>query len=308
MTQAASAPTRRMSAALPSWAAKLCCVVAALIWGSSFFVLKDTLDVVPPNLILAIRFAFAALILGAVFARRLTANFVRGTVLRGLALGVLLFGAYCLQTIGLMHTTPGKNAFLTGVYCVLVPFLFWAFDKTRPTRFNVVAAVLCVAGIGFVSLSGGEFSLNAGDALTLAASILYALHIVATAKFSGTRDVFVLTVWQFVAAGACAWVASLLFEPSAASVAWTGEVIGVLAYLTLACTLVALLFQNIGTKYNTSPSSTSLLLSLESPSGVAFSVAFAGEVLTAQLVAGFALIFLAIVTSETQWSFLRRRP
>ena len=72
------------------------------------------------------------------------------------------------------------------------------------------------------------------------------------------------------------------------------------------CTCVGLLVQNLALAHV--PSSTgSLLLSLESPSGVLFSVLLAGEVLTGRLVAGFALIFISIVLSETHFSFLRRR-
>ena len=62
----------------------------------------------------------------------------------------MLFLAYYTQTVGITDTTPGKNAFLTAVYCVLVPFLFWAVDKARPDKFNIIAAVLCIAGIGLV--------------------------------------------------------------------------------------------------------------------------------------------------------------
>ena len=34
----------------------------------------------------------------------------------------MLYTAYAIQTYGLALTTPSKNAFLTAVYCVLVPF------------------------------------------------------------------------------------------------------------------------------------------------------------------------------------------
>lgn len=289
----------------PSWAAKLCCLAAALIWGSSFFIMKDTLGVLPPNFLLAIRFTAAALILFVALRRRVDNNLDVSTVWRGLAMGLFLFVAYCVQTIGLTDTTPGKNAFLTGVYCVLVPFMFWAVNKTRPTGYNVAAAVLCVAGIGFVSLSG-DLTVRMGDALTLLAAVFYGVHIVATAKFSQKHDILALTVWQFVGAAACAWVCTLLFEQRPPLEVWTPGTVGAMAYLSVFCTCAALLMQNIGTKY-ASPSSAALLLSMESPSGVLFSVAFAGEVLTGQVVFGFVLIFMAIVTSETQLSFLRRK-
>ncbi|MEE8716822.1 MAG: DMT family transporter [Coriobacteriales bacterium] len=303
----AAAATQSSRRRVPQWVYKLGLLSAALIWGSSFFVMKDTLDVIPPNLLLAIRFTTAAVLLMAALHRRVRASLEAGTVARGLVLGVLVFVAYCVQTVGLTMTTPGKNAFLTGVYCVLVPFVFWAVDRTRPGAHNVAAALLCVAGIGLVSLDGsaGGLGMGVGDALTLLSALFYAVHIVATAVFSRGRDVFALTAWQFVGSAACAWAVSLAFEEPPAASAWTPATIGALAYLAVACTCVALLLQNVGTKH-VEPSSAALLLSLESPSGVLFSVLFAGEVLTPRIACGFALIFLAIVTSETRWAFLRR--
>ena len=50
-----------------------------------------------------------------------------------------------------------------------------------------------------------------------------------------------------------------------------------------------------------------VLLALEAPFGVAFSVLFAEEAPTPFMYLGFALIFVAVVCSETKLSFLRRR-
>lgn len=70
-------------------------------------------------------------------------------------------------------------------------------------------------------------------------------------------------------------------------------------------TTLALLFQNVGQKY-TDPSSAAVLLALEAPFGVAFSVLFAEEAPTPFMYLGFALIFVAVVCSETKFDFLRR--
>lgn len=290
-------------AGVPAWLARLLCFAAAVVWGTSFFIMKDTVDVIPPNFLIAVRFTVAALVLAIALNKRILAHLNRATVLGGLGIGVIYFAGYCAQTVGLTDTTPGKNAFLTGVYCVLVPFFMWFVTKKRPTAYNVVAAVLCLAGIGFVSLSG-DLSVSTGDLLTLLCAVLFAVHIVANARVSQGADVLVLTMWQFAGAAVCAWAATALFETPPPLSTWTPEVVGPVLYLALFCSLVALVCQNIGTKY-ADPSSASLLLSLESPFGVLFSVLFAGEVLTGQVVTGFVLIFAAIVTSETHWSFLR---
>ena len=120
------------------------------------------------------------------------------TLGRGALLGFLLFAAYTLQTLGLVETTPGKNAFLTAIYCILVPFLFWMVTKKRPDIYNCLAGVLCLGGIGLVSLTAG-FSIGMGDALTMAGGIIYAMHIVVVGtgeprRGPGAFDAY--TVWR----------------------------------------------------------------------------------------------------------------
>ena len=282
--------------------AKPMIVLATLIWGSTFFILKDTLDDVDLMFLLAFRFTLAAGILALLFWKRWK-GLDLGCVWRGGAMGALLFAAYAVQNYGLMDTTPGKNAFFTAVYCVIVPFLYWGVDKLPPTRWNVLAAVLCVAGIGLVSWDGGV-SLTGGDLLTLCGGLLYACHIVAVSKFSQGRDIFLLTVLQFAVTAACCWVGTLFTRglpvDGLPARAWW-----VLLYLAVAATALALLFQNVGQKY-TDPSSAALLLALEAPFGVAFSVLFGAESPAPLMYLGFFLIFLAIVCSETQFKFLRR--
>lgn len=282
--------------AVPAWAARLLCLAAALIWGSSFFIMKDTLEVLPPFYLLAVRFSVAAVLLLVVLWRRVSAHLDAGTVVRGLILGALIFGGYGAQTVGLTDTTPGNNAFLTGTYCVMVPFMSWVVTKVRPQAKNVAAAVLCVVGIGLVSLSGG-LAMRLGDALTLVGAVFFGVHIVATARFSRGRDILALTTWQMVGVAVLSWVSMLVAGESPATVVWDLGTVGSMAYLALACTCGAYLLQNVGTKYADS-SSVALMLSMESPSGVLFSVLFAGEVLTGQVLAGFALIFVAILISE----------
>lgn len=282
--------------------AKPLIVIATLIWGSTFFIMKDTLDDVDLMFLLAFRFSLAAAILALVFWKRWRVMDLR-YLWQGGALGVLLFAAYAVQNYGLTDTTPGKNAFFTAVYCVIVPFLYWAVDRLRPSRWNVLAALLCVAGIGFVSWDGG-LSLTGGDLLTLLSGFIYACHIVAVSKFSQGRDIFILTILQFAATALCCWTGTLFTHgvpvDGLPQRAWW-----VLLYLAVAATALALLFQNVGQKY-TDPSSAALLLSLEAPFGVAFSVLFGSENPAPLMYLGFLLIFLAVVCSETQFKFLRK--
>ncbi|MDO4182411.1 MAG: DMT family transporter [Coriobacteriia bacterium] len=276
---------------------RLLIVLATVIWGSSFVIVKGVTDYLDPALLLAVRFLVAALVLAVVFAGRRSLYLRREYVGIGLLFGVALFAGYYLQTQGIRFTTPGKNAFLTGTYCVMVPFLAWLVTRNPPTVFNLVAAALCVGGVGLISL-GNEAGVNVGDALTLACAVFYAIHIVLVARLSVGRNIYVLTMWQFAGAGACSLVVALLTGANFGQLAVleSGQV-GALAYLALACTAFALLLQNVG-QANLPPATASLLLSLESPFGVLFSVLAGAEVLQVKTVLGFCLVFAAIVVSE----------
>ena len=283
--------------------AKPLILIATVIWGSSFFIMKDTLDTVSLHFLLFFRFALASVVLAPVFWKHwkgIDASYWW----RGGIMGFFLYLGYTVQNWGLMGTTPGKNAFFTAVYCVIVPFLYWAVDRLRPDKYNVLAAFLCIAGIGFVSWDGG-FALARGDVLTLISGFFFACHIVATAKFSQGRDIFPLSVIQFGTTALCCGVSTLLTGgfPTGGlpAKAWL-----VLVYLAVAATTLALLFQNIGQKY-TDPSSAAVLLSLEAPFGVAFSVVFTEESPTAFMYFGFFLIFVAVVCSETKFSFWKKK-
>ena len=277
---------------------------AAFIWGSSFFVMKDALDALPVQYLLAIRFTTGALLLGLLCGKKWR-SFTPDYLWRGAVIGGMLYTAYSVQTYGLALTTPSKNAFLTAVYCVLVPFLYWAFARIKPDRYHLLAAALCVTGVGLVSLSG-DLTVNPGDGLTLLCAVFYAMHIVCVAKTSPGKDIYLLTVFQFAFAGAFAWVGGALTERFPAQALAKPEILLPLAYLAVMATTVALLFQNEGQVWS-DPASASVILSLESVFGVLCSVLFAGDRVSGRMLAGFALIFAAVVCSETKFSFLRKK-
>ena len=284
--------------------AKPMLAAAAFIWGSSFFIMKNALDDLPVQYLLALRFTTGAVLLG-LFCWKKWREFTRDYLWRGAVIGAFLYLAYSIQTYGLALTTPSKNAFLTSVYCVMVPFLYWAVLRVRPDRFNILAAVLCVAGVGLVSLSGA-LTVQLGDALTLLCAVFYAAHIVAVAKVSPGKDIYLLTVFQFAFAALYAWIGGLLFEQFPAAALSRAEVVLPLIYLGVMATAVALLFQNVGQVWS-DPASASVILSRESVFGVLTSVIFAGDRVSVQMCAGFALIFVAVVCSETKFRFLRRK-
>ncbi len=292
----------------PIWP-QLLMVTATVIWGSSFLIMKQSVDNIPVFFLLAVRFTMGAGLLALVFFKRWK-RMDLATLKGGIVLGILMECAYVFQTLGLattslwQGTTPGKNAFFTAIYCVLVPFFAWLFFHKKPDIYNVAAAFVCVAGIGLVSLSGAS-SIVGGDILTMLGGVMFALHILAVPRYTKRCDVILLTVLQFATMGALSWF-GVLCTGDVPTGGIPGGVWLRIVYLAVFSTAMALLFQNIG-QAHTPPATAAVLLSLEAPFGVLFSVLFGPERPTAAMYCGFALIFCAIILSETKLSFLPRR-
>lgn len=274
-------------------------VLTAMIWGTGFVVMKNTLDSIPPAAIIAIRYTIAAGLTALIFRRHLK-GLTRADVARGALVGVLLSLAYIVQTIGLSYTTAGKNAFLTTGYVLLVPFASWLIFKQRLDRKNIIAAGMMLAGIGCLSLDGESGGLNIGDVLTICCGVFYAAHIMAVERCQRKTNTYALIVLQFGFAALFALAYSLFFERGMPIVIGAGTVGGLL-YLSVFSTTVAMSLQNIG--QSMAPASHAvILLSLESVFGALASCLFLHEVVTPKMLLGFAVIFAALLVNE-----MRRR-
>ncbi len=287
---------------------------AAFIWGTSFVMMKDVSEKLPPSLLLALRFTIACAALALVFFKHMKKT-DKSYLLPGLVIGILLFSAYLIQTYGLIGTTPGKNAFLTASYCVITPFLFWAAAKKRPDRYNILSALICLAGILLISVDfAGEslFHIGLGDILTLICGFFYAAQIVAISVMAKDKDPVIVTVLQFGVAAVLSWItfgvlSAFGLAPVGAVSADFGSLAWQILYLALMCTGAAILFQNFGQKY-AHPASAAVILTFEAVFGALFSLALGREEgFTVWRALGFVLVFAAVVISETKLSFLRRK-
>ena len=221
-------------ASLPLWTYKAFLLVAAAIWGLGTVVIKSTVDAFPPAWIVGVRFTAAGIILGVVMLPRFRKRIDAEHLCKGSVLGVMVFLAYWSNSTGLTDTTASNSAFLTSLYCVIIPFLGWALHGPRPTRFNLAAAVVCVAGVGCVSFAGAAgFSLRFGDLITLLSALFLSFHVVYTAKFAPGCDMTLLTVIQFLVAGLLGLAAGLALEPMPNFAALGADTWTSLAYLAV---------------------------------------------------------------------------
>lgn len=270
-------------------------VVTAIIWGSAFVVMKTSVDVISPTYLLALRFTIAFFALTAVFLKRVrTVN--KSDLVCGLVLGFFLFISYFLQTYGLIYTTASKNAFITTLYVILVPFLHWFFNKKKPKKNNIEAALIAVIGLGFLSLNG-DLSINAGDFLTFLCGISFACHIVFIDRYTKTHDPIVLTVLQMGVAAGLSWVVAPVLEGGLNVSSINHSMLVSLLYLGIFSTMICFLLQNVGQKH-LSPNTSSIILSFEAVFGLLFSVLLLGEPVTLKLLIGCSLMFLSVILSE----------
>lgn len=278
------------------WFNKLCILLVAALWGYSFVTMKGMVTQLPVFYLLAMRNAIAALAMLVVLRGRVRALRDRRTLLVGVGMGLTGFGAYATQTMGLTMTTPGKSAFLTGCYSVMVPFLAWLFGQGRPGLRHVAAALVCVSGIWLVAADGG-LPLNAGDVLTLIDGIFYGLQFVLMAGWGQDLDALVVTGTEFAVMAACSAAVSAVLDQGYVPPAPTPADVGTMLFLALGCSCLCFGLLNRAMTL-VDPSEGSLLSSLEAPFGVLAGILVYGDQVTPRLVAGFSLIFVAILVSE----------
>lgn len=272
--------------------------ITAIIWGSGFVASAVALEYYTPYQILAGRFLIGALLLALIFHKSL-AKLNKSVLIKGVLLGIILYVAFALQTVGLQFTTPSKNAFITAVNVVIVPFIGFLFYKRKIDKFEFFGAVLALVGIAALSLEL-TMEVNFGDFLTLLCAVGFAFHIFYTAKFVQEEDPIQITIIQIVAATliSCAVV---VFRGET-SFTLQSEGLFTLLYLAVFSTTIAFLLQTIAQKYITE-TKAAIILSTEAFWGMVFSVIILKEIMTTKMIIGAILIMAAILISETKFNF-----
>ena len=283
----------------PRLRAELVLLGVTLAWGGSFLVAKDTLGTLAPFSLIALRFALAVALLAALFGRR---AFALGRDAAGrsqwraaLAIGLLLWAGFAVQTLGLRETTPARSAFITATYVAMVPLLTRVISA-RPLRKRVIAAV-GAALVGLYLLTDpGSGGANRGDWLTLLGALAFAGHMVALDRGARSMAAPALAFVQMaVVAGVSLPFA--LAEDAASSGGFTGRSLAALGYLGLICSALGFLGQTWGQRH-TSPVRVGLIFSLESLFAALLSVAIGMEVLTPLQWAGGLLLVAGVLVGE----------
>ena len=132
--------------------AQLGLLVTALIWGATFLVVKDAinLETFPPFFFAGVRFLLAALcIIYWVDFKSIKENAV-GPFL----CGVVLFIGYGFQNYGLEATSPTNSAFITSISVLMVPIILYLFKMESISLRIWISVLLAFIGIQMISPSG----------------------------------------------------------------------------------------------------------------------------------------------------------
>ncbi|WP_372733326.1 DMT family transporter [Nocardioides sp.] len=257
-------------------------------WGSTFFLIRDLLDRVPTLDFLAVRFAIAGLVMLAVAPRALS-RLSPTTRRRAVVLGVLYGVAQILQTAGLAHTAASVSGFITGMYVVATPLFAALILRTRLTPWVWGAVALAAAGLGVLTLDG--FSIGYGEAITLVASMIYALHIVGLGAWSTPSEALGMSVLQLLVIAAICWIATApdgVVLPSTSRDWWS------VLYMALVAGALALLTQTWA-QAHLSPTTSAIVMSMEPVFAALFAVTLGSEAPTARMAVGGLMVVGAML-------------
>jgi len=271
-----------------------------ILWGSTFVVVKNSLDHSSVFLFLALRFTLAGILM-ALWRPRIFVSIEREEIFAALRLGFFMFAGYAFQTAGLQYTSASNSGFVTGSSVVLVPLLFGMFWGHRLTAWVYAGALAAGFGLYYLTIPAeGVAHLNKGDVLTFVAAASYAVHIILVSEYTKQHSASALSVLQVIACAGMAWImtgiaAAIRWQPVRFVPSWS-LLIGI-SICALFATAVAFSIQLWAQQYTT-PGHAAILFTLEPVFAVLTSYLFLGERLALRAVFGAAFVLGGILIAE----------
>lgn len=273
-------------------------LLVAAIWGLGFVAQKAGMDYVGPFTYNGVRFILAVVsLLPLLFIFRdndqtlLTG--LKKTAWPGLLVGTVLFIATSFQQVGLVTTTAGKAAFITGLYLVLVPILGILLRHKVPWA-TWLGCLLAVAGLYFLCIRE-SMSIQYGDALELASAFFWACHILVIAHFSRKVNVVQLSWLQILTCAILSLITAVATEEIvvASLVAATVPIV----YGGVFSVGIAYTLQILGQKH-APPAHAAIILSMETVFAAIGGFLLIQERMGGQEILGCALMLSGMLVSQ----------
>lgn len=264
-------------------------MLACIVWGLSFVVVKDSLDYFTPMWQLALRLMVAAgpaLVIALMNLKKWN----WATVKKCVILGVIFFLAIFVQNFGMNYVSASKSAFLTGTYVAFVPLIEILILRKKLKLKKILAAAVCLMGTGFLTLRG-TLVPESGDLLLIFCGFWYAVHLLYIDQCEEISPVL-LHMGQILVAFVLALMGALLLEPVPTS--FTFHSMSGLVYCGIFEILLGFFFQLVGQK-NTSATLSGILLSMESIFAALFAILFLHEIMSWTMIVGSMFIIAAAI-------------
>ena len=182
----------------------------------------------------------------------------RALLINGGLAGVILFGGFTFQLVGLLYTSVGNAGFITGMYIVFVPVAGLLLGRSsRPSTWAGI--LLAVIGLYVLTIEPGA-EINRGDFLELIGALFWAAHVIVIGGLSRRFDAIGLSITQFAVATLLAGVCAFWFESPtlpAFKLAWLPLLYAGIASSAIACTLQVIAQRKI------EPTATAMILATE---------------------------------------------
>lgn len=271
-------------------------LLTALIWGFAFVAQKSSMEVMGPFTFNTTRFVLGATCLVLIFPlfKARGGKLGKAGWRRATWMGVFLFLGSISQQIGLVSTTAGKAAFITGLYIVLVPIILSVFGQAL-SRLVWVAVALGVAGLYLLSMQSAEIIPASGDLWVLASAVFFALHIIIIGRASIKHDALRLSIAQFYVCSLLSALGMWAWEtPSIQAIMAGGTEILYAGVLSVGIAYTLQVFAQIRVPAHTA----ALVLSLETVFGAIGGVWLLGEQMTTRMLMGASLMMAAIIVAQ----------
>ena len=256
--------------------ATLALLGVTVLWGGTFIWMQQSLDAAAaalPNVpeddvvvfFVMMRFVLAAAVLVAVVPRA-RAGFVNKEVWKGGAwLGLIVWGGFLLQMLGLTDVTPAVSAFLTSLYVVFTALIGVALGRQKLTGFAILGVLLATFGAGWIS-GPPQLNFGIGEWLTVGCAFLFGAHIIVTDRVTKIVDPIEVTATMIVTVAGLSTVVYLImaFDTLSDFIGLMGNVDFLFPLLCCAIlgSLIALLVLNMYQKEVT-PVRAAILYALE---------------------------------------------
>lgn len=281
-------------------------LLIGILWGMGFVTVKIGLNAGMNTFYLMwLRFLGSFVLLSILFRKKIK-KVSKDDLKAGVILGIIQYFGYVFQTYGAANTTVGKNAFFTAINVIIVPYIFWILNKKRPDIFSFSASIICLIGVGIMSLDSNlNFThLNKGDVMTIISAFFFALQVAYTGYFGRKVHPMNLVLLQMLVGGLM--FAGTQFATSGLRevIPLHGETLMAIIYAVVFSTAIPMLLQ-IYCQRLTTATRASILMSTESMFAPIFAFLVLGEMMTLRVALGAVFILFSVVVSETKLGMVK---